>query len=268
MPRSMSGQAPTRACGGPRGGADVGGTAGTGRGNARGRSDAWARAWIQAAVSVVAGWWSRMCRWTLQALRALPACLASCLHRQMEHSLDDIRHAVFWRGVAAEFTGAIFLVLVTCGGWVFTDGEDTSLFTLRVAICYGLSYGAIMYCLRQVSGGHVNPAVSIAMLVARKVSVARAIFYLLVQIVGGVTGAGLLYALTAKEHRGNLGVTMLTDKLTPEQGFGIEFFGTFLLVFVFFASTDKKPAEGAASGPFAVALILVAAVLFAVSLLS
>jgi glycerol uptake facilitator-like aquaporin len=50
----------------------------------------------------------------------------------------------------------------------------------------------MVWCIAHISGGHVNPAVTIAALITRRVSVVRAFFYLVAQLVGALIGAGLL----------------------------------------------------------------------------
>ena len=57
--------------------------------------------------------------------------------------------------------------------------------TELISLCFGLSIATLAMCSLHLSGGHINPAVSIAMMAVRKVSVIRGITYVIFQIVGG-----------------------------------------------------------------------------------
>lgn len=83
-----------------------------------------------------------------------------------------------------------------------------------------------------ISGGHINPAVTIALLAAGKVKALRAVLYVIAQCAGAAAGSGLLKALTPEKVAGTLGTTGLGTDVTSLQGFGIEFFLGFVLVFV------------------------------------
>lgn len=83
-----------------------------------------------------------------------------------------------------------------------------------------------------VSGGHINPAVTVGLAAAGRVKPVRAILYVIAQCAGAAAGSGLLKAFTPDRAAGTLGVTGLGTDVTPLQGFGIEFFLGFVLVFV------------------------------------
>lgn len=83
-----------------------------------------------------------------------------------------------------------------------------------------------------MSGGHINPAVTAGLAAAGRVKPARAVLYVIAQCAGAAAGSGLLKAFTPDRAAGSLGVTGLGTDVTPLQGFGIEFFLGFVLVFV------------------------------------
>ncbi|PYI53059.1 MIP/aquaporin family protein [Paenibacillus flagellatus] len=92
----------------------------------------------------------------------------------------------------AEFIGTFVLVLFGCGSAATAGGE---LGYLGIAMAFGLSIVALAYAIGPISGCHVNPAVSLAMLVSRKLSVKDFIAYVVAQVAGAVAGSALLYAI-------------------------------------------------------------------------
>jgi MIP family channel proteins len=84
-----------------------------------------------------------------------------------------------------------------------------------------------------ISGGHLNPAVTVAMLLTGRISLPRSLSYILAQLVGGTLGALLLRPIFPDLPAG-LGATVLGDGVTPMQGVLIEAVLTFFLVFVVF----------------------------------
>ncbi|KAK2155061.1 hypothetical protein LSH36_250g02028 [Paralvinella palmiformis] len=140
----------------------------------------------------------------------------------MATSLEDLRSPLFWRGVFAELVGTLFLVLAGCGScinWKLQDGEPS---VLQIALCFGLAVAIIVWCILHLSGGHINPAVTISLLVTRKISLIKSLFFIIAQCTGAVIGAGALKGLTPPAVRGALGSTSLNDGLTQSQGFGVE----------------------------------------------
>ncbi|MBO6243076.1 MAG: MIP family channel protein [Clostridia bacterium] len=92
----------------------------------------------------------------------------------------------------AELIGTCVLVLLGCGSAVIA-GE--TLGTLGIALAFGLVIVAMAYSIGRISGCHVNPAVSLAMLLSKKMSVKDFIGYVVAQVVGAVIGSGLLYLI-------------------------------------------------------------------------
>lgn len=92
-----------------------------------------------------------------------------------------------------------------------------------------------------VSGGHINPAVTFGLLLARKLSVPRALFYMVMQCFGAICGAGLVKSLQPTQYQmlGG-GVNLVSTGYTKSAGFGAEIIGTFVLVYTVFSATDAK----------------------------
>lgn len=93
-----------------------------------------------------------------------------------------------------EFIGTAVLVLFGCGSAAIAGG---TLGTLGIALAFGLSIVAMAYVIGNISGCHINPAVSLAMLINKKMTVKEFIFYVVAQVLGAILGIGILYGIMA-----------------------------------------------------------------------
>lgn len=100
----------------------------------------------------------------------------------------------------AEFIGTLVLVLFACGTAVVvgcnTADPNTSYF--MTALAFGLVIVAMAYSIGNISGCHINPAVSIAMLVSKRMSLTDFCGYVIAQFLGAIAGAGILYAISGQ----------------------------------------------------------------------
>lgn len=96
----------------------------------------------------------------------------------------------------AELIGTAVLVLVGCGAVAIGDyGGAFPLGIVPVGLAFGLAVTAMAYAIGPVSGCHINPAVTIAMVAAGRMETREAIGYIISQIVGGIVGAVVLYVI-------------------------------------------------------------------------
>ena len=93
-----------------------------------------------------------------------------------------------------EFIGTAVLVLFGCGSAAIAGGI---LGTLGIALAFGLSIVAMAYVIGNISGCHINPAVSLAMLINKKMTVKEFCFYVIAQVLGAIAGIAILYAIIA-----------------------------------------------------------------------
>ena len=91
-----------------------------------------------------------------------------------------------------EFIGTAVLVLFGCGSAAIAG---STLGTLGIALAFGLSIVAMAYVVGNVSGCHINPAVSLAMLISKKMSVKDFICYVVAQVLGAIAGTAILYVI-------------------------------------------------------------------------
>lgn len=145
---------------------------------------------------------------------------------------EELRSWDVWRATAAEFVATFLFVFAGCAS-TSTPNSDV----VKIALCFGLGIMAMVQMVGHISGGHINPAVSIAMAIVFNISPLRAFFYIIAQCLGAIAGAFFLKGVTIEG--GGLGVTRLNG-INAGQGFAIELFLTFVLVAVIFASTDSN----------------------------
>lgn len=159
-----------------------------------------------------------------------------------------------WCMLTGEFVGTLFLVLFGCASCVTGWDKDHSPHIVQVALAFGITIATMAQAFGHVSGCHLNPAVTIGMFAAGKISLVKAACYVVTQLIGAICGAGLLEALTPTQFHNSMGVTSLHPSLTPAQGFGIEFFTTFSLVIVVFGVCDPNRTDIKGSAPLAIGL--------------
>jgi aquaporin-4 len=183
----------------------------------------------------------------------------------MSGSVDDLRSPFFWRSLVAEAIGTFVLVLIGCGtclgGAEWETNEPTKV---QISLSFGLGVATMVWCLAHISGGHINPAVTVAMLAARRISIVRAILYVFVQCAGALAGAAALMALTPATLHGGFGLTTVSPLLTKEQGFGVEFVITFILVLTVFSCCDDKRTDLNGSAPLTIGFAVTLCHLFAI----
>ena len=102
-----------------------------------------------------------------------------------------------------ECIGTFTLVFLGCGSAAIAG---STLGTLGIAFAFGLAIVAIAYSVGRVSGGHVNPAVSLAMLINKKMDVKDFCGYIVAQIIGAFIGSGLLLFIINNTDLGDVGL--------------------------------------------------------------
>jgi aquaporin Z len=120
----------------------------------------------------------------------------------------------------AEFIGTFVLVFFACGTAAVVGCSSTAgTGYLLTALAFGLVIVAMAYSIGNISGCHINPAVSIAMLVSKKMSVQDFIGYVVAQFAGSIVGAAVLMLFVGKEsglganalYNGSIGLSLLIE---------------------------------------------------------
>lgn len=173
----------------------------------------------------------------------------------------------FWRAVAGEFLAMLIFVLLGLGStinWTANEEKPSAPDLVLISLCFGLSIATLVQCFGHISGAHINPAVTVAMVATRKLSLAKAVFYLLAQCLGAVAGAAILYGVTPASVRGGLGVTSVNPEISTGHAIVIELIITFELVFTVFATCDTKRNDLKGSAAMAIGLSVCIGHLFAI----
>jgi aquaporin Z len=169
----------------------------------------------------------------------------------------------------AEGLGTFALVLFGCGAATIAGVSGTGpegIGLLGISLAFGLAVVAMAYTIGPISGCHINPAITVAMRVAGKLSTKDAIGYIIAQCMGAVIAAGVLYLLAS----GTAGFSM------PEWGLGsngwgagylgaydtqaafiAEFVFTFLFLMVIFGTTAKNASPQMAGLAIGISLVLI-----------
>jgi aquaporin Z len=136
--------------------------------------------------------------------------------------------------LTAEFIGTFSLVLFGCGAAVVSGISSTGpagLGLLGISFAFGLAVVAMAYAIGAISGCHINPAISIAMVVAGKMSVKDAVGYVIAQILGAIAGAGVLFLLVSNQA----GYEKLGDWALGSNGWGEGYLGNYSTAGAFIA---------------------------------
>ncbi len=160
------------------------------------------------------------------------------------------------RAVAAEFLGTALLVFLAVGSAV---GGFEAVGALGVALAFGLTLLALAYALGPVSGCHINPAVTLGVLLSKGITVREAAFYWVAQVLGAVAGAALLALLTSDfggvtDQTGALGANDWGATISGPGAFLLEVLLTAVLVLVVLLVTGRSATPGFAG--LAIGLVL------------
>lgn len=144
---------------------------------------------------------------------------------------------MFKKGLA-EVLGTFFLVFIGTGTAVLV-GDTVGV--LGIGLAFGLSIMVSANTVGTVSGAHLNPAVSLAMFINKRMSLQEMLTYFAAQLVGAILGSGLLRMLLSMTDLGtdNLAQTTYSD-ISTAGAFIVEALLTFILVFVVLSVTSKK----------------------------
>lgn len=153
------------------------------------------------------------------------------------------------KNLVAEFIGTFALIFIGAGALALT-GKNL----VAVALAHGLVIVTFAYAYGHISGTHINPAVTLALLIAGEIQIVAAVGYWVVQFLGGILGAFVLKAVLPEA--GDLGVTILGSGVTPTQGLIVEIVLTFFLVNTIFNTAVSGKAGNFAGLAIGLTLVL------------
>ena len=180
-----------------------------------------------------------------------------------------------WAACVAEFFGTMILLLIGSGVVAMTvlfgnghPGEVVNGGFTNITIAWGLGVTLGVYVSGKISGGHLNPAVTLALAIFRQFPWPRVAPYMASQVLGAFVGAGLVFLNyrpaflkfdPALDHTAGVFATFPLFRDTPAVGFLDQVLGTAILLFLVLAITDERnQAPMANLTPVTVGLIVVA----------
>jgi aquaporin Z len=168
------------------------------------------------------------------------------------------------RRAGAEFVGTFVLVLGGVGSAVIA-GE--AIGALGVAFAFGLSLLAMAYAIGPISGCHINPAVTLGLLVSKKMEIGEAVRYWIAQVLGAIVAAGVLLIIAKSKTGGydagelGFGANGYGDHSPGGYGLGGAFLAeailTAFLIFTVLAATDRIANVAFAGLPIGLVLTLI-----------
>jgi aquaporin Z len=165
------------------------------------------------------------------------------------------------RRCTAEAIGTFALVFIGAGSIMSGFFPKSDFGVLGVALAHGLILGTMITATMRISGGHLNPAVTLGLLVARRTDVRTAVAYIVTQVLAAIVAAAVLKALypPAVLRATNLGTPHLAASISLTQGIAVEAIMAFFLVSAVFG-TCVHP-EAPRVGGFGIGLTLAADIL-------
>ncbi|TQE13137.1 hypothetical protein C1H46_001221 [Malus baccata] len=156
----------------------------------------------------------------------------------------------FYRAIIAEFIATLLFLYVTVLTVIgYKQQTDTTLNGNQcggvgihgIAWAFGGMIFVLVYCTAGISGGHINSAVTFGLFFTRKVSLMRAILYMVAQSLGAICGVGLVKAFQSAYYtKYGGGANKLADGYSTGTGLGAEIVGTFVLVYTVLSATDPE----------------------------
>jgi len=144
----------------------------------------------------------------------------------------------------AEMIGTMVLVLMGCGTAVSlgcSNGDPETV--IGTAMAFGLSVVAMAYAIGGISGCHINPAITLGVFLSKRMSAKDCGMYMLFQVIGGILGAAILYAITSSTGIVGTGANDLQaygdGTISVAGGFLAELFFTCVFVLVVLGATAK-----------------------------
>ena len=168
--------------------------------------------------------------------------------------------------IAAEFIGTFWLVLGGCGSAVLAAAfPNVGIGLLGVSFAFGLTVLTMAYGIGHISGCHLNPAVTVGLVVGGRFKAADALPYILAQVIGAIVAAMLLYLIASGKAGFDLAGGLASngyDAHSPGgyslvSGFVTEVVMTFMFLLIILGSTDERAPKGFAPLAIGMALALI-----------
>jgi aquaporin Z len=167
---------------------------------------------------------------------------------------------------AAEFFGTFWLVFGGCGSAVLAAGfPKVGIGLLGVSFAFGLTVLTMAYAIGHISGCHLNPAVSVGLVVAGRFPAKDLGAYIAAQVAGGIAGAGVLYVIASGQAGFDVSGGFASNGFGEHSPGGYtmvaalvaEIVLTFFFLMIILGATDKRAPAGFAPIPIGLGLTLI-----------
>ena len=164
---------------------------------------------------------------------------------------------------AAEFFGTFWLVFGGCGSAVLAAGiANVGIGYAGVALAFGLTVLTMAFAIGHISGCHLNPAVSVGLVVGKRFPASDLLYYVIAQVLGAIAAAGVLYVIASGSAGFDLRNGFASNGFADHspQGYGLlacivaEIVLTAFFLIVIMGATDNRAPKGFA--PIAIGLCL------------
>ncbi|WP_247267769.1 MULTISPECIES: aquaporin Z [Pseudomonas] len=167
--------------------------------------------------------------------------------------------SLFKRSVT-ELLGTFWLVLGGCGSAVLAASSPLGIGVLGVALAFGLTVLTMAFAIGHISGCHLNPAVSVGLVVGVRFPAKELPAYIIAQVLGGILAAALLYYIASGKEGFDIAAGLASNgygehspgKYSMAAGFVTELVMTGMFVIIILGATDKRAPAGLA--PIAIGL--------------
>lgn len=167
--------------------------------------------------------------------------------------------SLFKRSVT-ELLGTFWLVLGGCGSAVLAASSPLGIGVLGVALAFGLTVLTMAFAIGHISGCHLNPAVSVGLVVGGRFPAKELPAYIIAQVLGGILAAALLYYIASGKEGFDIAAGLASNgygehspgKYSMAAGFVTELVMTGMFVIIILGATDKHAQAGLA--PIAIGL--------------
>lgn len=166
----------------------------------------------------------------------------------------------------AEFLGTLWLVLGGCGSAVLAGRfKDVGIGLLGVSLAFGLTLLTMAFAIGSISGCHINPAVTFGLVAAKRFPASELVPYVVAQVLGGIAGAGILYAVATGRPEFQVSAGFAANGYGEHSpgGYSLgaalvcEVVMTFFFLLVIVGATDRRAPAGFAGIPIGLALTLI-----------
>ncbi len=162
----------------------------------------------------------------------------------------------------AELFGTFLFVFVGAGSIIIDAHTNGGVGLLGIAVAHGLALSVVVSSTMNISGGQINPAITIGLLLIKKIKALEAVGHIIAQLIGAAMAGLLLKLLFPPEAitAVKLGTPALGEGISAGTAVGLEIIGTFFLAFAIYGTAVNSKAPSGIAG-FGIGLVVTSIIL-------